>query len=775
MRTELRDHADDHQPRQWREQIHSGGLKIEQSANVAMPKKLTENHPAVKSWSQNRGQQGGIPRRKNNTHHLRCRDEFVVGCVVAMKVPRLLFSKVWVPLMIHCKRTIRAGAENTHTAQAAPVFLHLLFFVTAVIFQFKILALVFSICLLGLSSQVSAFRFALLDSVGACMSPCAVRRQHSEAIHCVSTAHIKHPVVLRLQEDVHFSHVMSSKYKHKFDESKKWLMRNGQANADSSGWTSLKKHDEQFTSSTHFRWCVRHDGDHESDDSASGICQQGSTQCGRTVWIRRTWKHHLQNGFSGFEHQKQNFWRCGTQRTCSNAKRRSLCVILSRSVIQNRIVRIQTSKICRQSSCERIFQGAQHLHEGRMEENERRATQVIGSDAQDAPRCQKKHMLNEHQVLLQAGDTEKESGALGATVTQCGSRRSWHEREVPQERISQNWESQQAQRRVLLQMEELLMTPLKDNSQEASESEMQAVVSTTVGDFSLERSVAGNDSLWFLGDRSNQTYHGSGGTKHEDSWKEHLYCSSVHLPPSRMECGQAPNARKSWFQPLWSAERNPWEHILLLYRTRFPSPMKVLRKGKEAEKFEFERWPQAAKFSSWKVSRSRLTTGSARPRLINGWSAEIALVSYVDELDHSRFTCDSAEVSIWNSGVTDCQENHEDCPAEVKRVTIYSAETRKKNKRPMLAGKHIMLHSFLHHQSDSRAHGVMHLTLICMATISRCSIWLGGKHDQPFVMIWMHMSWRTCMSDTWNIHHSWSMRLISAEHFCKRNREATND
>ena len=34
------------------------------------------------------------------------------------------------------------------------------------------------------------------------------------------------------------------------------LMRNGQANADSSGSTSLKKHDEQFTSSTHFRWCT---------------------------------------------------------------------------------------------------------------------------------------------------------------------------------------------------------------------------------------------------------------------------------------------------------------------------------------------------------------------------------------------------------------------------------------------------------------------------------------------------------------------------------------
>ena len=57
------------------------------------------------------------------------------------------------------------------------------------------------------------------------------------------------------------------------------LMRNGQANADSSGWTSLKKHDEQFTSSTHLRSCVRHDGDHDPDDSASGFCQQEAAQC----------------------------------------------------------------------------------------------------------------------------------------------------------------------------------------------------------------------------------------------------------------------------------------------------------------------------------------------------------------------------------------------------------------------------------------------------------------------------------------------------------------
>ena len=188
------------------------------------------------------------------------------------------------------------------------------------------------------------------------------------------------------------------------------------------------------------------------------------------------------------------------------------------------------------------FQGAQHRCEVRMEENERRATQVIGSYARDAPRGQRSTCCMNIKFFFKQ-ETEKRRSwkvryALGAAVTQCRSRRSWHEREVLQERISQNWEYQEAQRRVQLQIEEPMMTSPKDNSQEASESEMQAVVSTTVGDFSWKRNVAGTDSLWFLGDRSNQTYHGSGGTKHEDNWKEPSYCSSVHLPSSRMECSQ---------------------------------------------------------------------------------------------------------------------------------------------------------------------------------------------------------------------------------------------
>ena len=43
------DHAENHQPRELREQLHSGSLKSKHSVNVALPaKQHTEYHLAVK-------------------------------------------------------------------------------------------------------------------------------------------------------------------------------------------------------------------------------------------------------------------------------------------------------------------------------------------------------------------------------------------------------------------------------------------------------------------------------------------------------------------------------------------------------------------------------------------------------------------------------------------------------------------------------------------------------------------------------------------------------
>ena len=123
---------------------------------------------------------------------------------------------------------------------------------------------------------------------------------------------------------------------------------------------------------------------------------------------------------------------------------------------------------------------------------------MIGSDARDAPRGQKKHVLHEQQVL-QAGDRENE-----VVESQVRSELQSHIVGLEDPGMNEKFHKSEfhktgnVSRRTgesLLQVDEPLMTPLKDNSQEASRSEMQAVVSTTVGDFSPKRNVGGNDSL----------------------------------------------------------------------------------------------------------------------------------------------------------------------------------------------------------------------------------------------------------------------------------------
>ena len=64
------------------------------------------------------------------------------------------------------------------------------------------------------------------------------------------------------------------------------------------------------------------------------------------------------------------------------------------------------------------LQGLQNRYEGRMEENERRVAQVIGSEARDALRGQRSHMLHEHSRRKRNIVREK-SDALGLTVTHC--------------------------------------------------------------------------------------------------------------------------------------------------------------------------------------------------------------------------------------------------------------------------------------------------------------------------------------------------------------------
>ena len=125
--------------------------------------------------------------------------------------------------------------------------------------QFFVTAITFVSCFfLPHSCQVSALRIAtaVLGKESRCVS-----------IPQSYTAHLKHSVVT---EDIHFSQV-TSPCTNSMTRSN-LLMRSGRF---SSGRKSLKKCDEQFTSSTSstsFRSVLRRHGYHESAISAIGIC-----------------------------------------------------------------------------------------------------------------------------------------------------------------------------------------------------------------------------------------------------------------------------------------------------------------------------------------------------------------------------------------------------------------------------------------------------------------------------------------------------------------------
>ena len=70
-------------------------------------------------------------------------------------------------------------------------------------------------------------------------------------------------------------------------------------------------------------------------------------------------------------------------------------------------------------------------------------------------------------------------------------------------------------------------------------------------------------------------------------------------------------------------------------------------KSKEAEKFEFEPWPQASKINSWTVSlRREVMSGSTHPRLTSEWSGEIDVAATMGELDHSGFMFDKHQMEF---------------------------------------------------------------------------------------------------------------------------------
>ena len=82
----------------------------------------------------------------------------------------------------------------------------------------------------------------------------------------------------------------------------------------------------------------------------------------RFVWTWRIWEYCIELGISGVEHRKQNFCRWGTQWIWSRWNRRSLCVALCGSSIQNRSQR-EIIKDRQEMPSIRLWGGLQEIFE----------------------------------------------------------------------------------------------------------------------------------------------------------------------------------------------------------------------------------------------------------------------------------------------------------------------------------------------------------------------------------------------------------------------------
>ena len=343
----------------------------------------------------------------------------------------------------------------------------------------------FGIYILSLSSHVIA-DILLKKSVQchrfACCNGSTRKRKVVVCPDQIShTAHLKHAVIFGGYKRQTLFTGYESKYKNQSHESKRFTCEKRSSHAESLR-EEMSEEEQWVIHFQHFlqylQISLRHNGIDESDDDATGICQQVATP--RT---RRIWKHSLESGISGVKHQKPNFWSNDTQRILKPWKETLDLRHSSRSAFPNRSPwTSKTGKRSRQSGCERTTKlwWCKNFQVFRIDmkdewKNKRWVAQVVGSEAREALCGQRNPVLQEHQVLLQATEGEQEFVTCQMQSElqshNVRYRRTLHDLEVQHEQISQHLEFQEAQLRTQLQTEELLMMSVKENFQENSESE----------------------------------------------------------------------------------------------------------------------------------------------------------------------------------------------------------------------------------------------------------------------------------------------------------------
>ena len=220
------------------------------------------------------------------------------------------------------------------------------------------------------------------------------------------------------------------------------------------------------------------------------------------------------------------------------------CVVLSWSAFQNRSQRIpKTGKGCPQSGCKTILRKWLSFGDARTSRCPESVRRTNG-------RKWKKSGTTDWIRSTRSSTWSKNSYvAWTPSSFPCGRERKEFVKSQMHPEIAQNLEHQEAQLRVQLQIEELMMTSMTEKFRESSGSEESCPQRTRVDDCSSTRNVTGIYSLYFLENRGNETYQGGGGAKHEEESRRELLasliCSSTTTRNGLFSTLYAD--RKSWF------------------------------------------------------------------------------------------------------------------------------------------------------------------------------------------------------------------------------------
>ena len=313
----------------------------------------------------------------------------------------------------------------------------------------------------------------------------------------------------------------------------------------------------------------------------------------------RIWEHFLENGISGTRHQQKNFWRIGTWRTRSHEERRSLrevMMIQENSRYPESLWRTN-GRTCKESGTDDWFRSTRNLTLSKKPYVTRASSTSPSWRQKNSSwnvRCSEIAVTAFffRRVLTRTrSSTRAHFPKLPKLWTQWGATErpvtNWRTHDdVHDGKCSRNFRKG---RQTIFSAQELAAALRNGVSQAttAFDSWKREVKKLTqaVADHSTKR-IAG----------SNYLHSSVLPPPHQEWFVRNFFCRQKELIHHRRHRDPQKKANHG----------SMFHRPLLLCWTRDQLPMKV--SPKEQELVEFEPWPQASKFNSWKVSLRREAT-----------------------------------------------------------------------------------------------------------------------------------------------------------------------